>query len=121
MLGLALVVGIIALLLGGTLKGLDSYSNTMKSIDSKLQEQTEAVKVMEAVNDLTVVENGTVQNDEPDRLRRKIAGARKRLAGYEERLEETLKRRRDPDQGHTELVTIKKLHSYFDALELAIK
>src|SRR5947207_12328335 len=42
MLGLGLVVAIITVLLGGALYGLWSYRATMKSIESKLAEQTAA-------------------------------------------------------------------------------
>jgi signal transduction histidine kinase len=120
MLGLGLVVGIIALLLGGSLYGLYSYINTSRIIASKLQEETEAVDFMEAVSRLTVVDYKAERADEVEQLRISIGLAKDGLTACEERLQETLKRRRDPDQGHTELGTIGKLHEQFTQLERAI-
>src|SRR5262245_19503906 len=51
-LGLGLVVGIMAVLLFGSLKGLRSYSATLKSIDSKLAELSKAHDLESAVGDL---------------------------------------------------------------------
>jgi len=137
-LGLGLVVGIIALLLAGTLKGLLSYSDTVKSIDSKVQEQARAEEFMEVVNRLGVPivrspvlrpEPSSAEDlpstpsdlpDEKGRLQKAIQEARERLVVYEKQLQFTLDRRRDPDQGYTELGIIEKLHQYFDELEKAI-
>src|SRR5262249_28228475 len=52
MLGLGLVVGIIALLLGGTLYGLARFRSTMKSIDCKQAELKKAESVRDGVNRL---------------------------------------------------------------------
>ena len=49
MLGLVLVVGIMALLLGGTLRGLWSYYATVNLIRWKLEEQQQAEKLKEAI------------------------------------------------------------------------
>src|SRR5438132_9571931 len=58
--------------------------------------------------------------DEKGRLQKAIQEARERLVVYEKQLQFTLDRRRDPDQGYTELGIIEKLHQYFDELEKAI-
>jgi two-component system, NtrC family, sensor kinase len=52
MLGLGLVVGIMALLLGGTLRGLWSYYVTLNSIRSLLTEQKAALEFKAAVADV---------------------------------------------------------------------
>ena len=52
MFGLAFVVGIIALLLTGTLYGLASFRATMKSIESKHAEWNAAENVKVVVNSL---------------------------------------------------------------------
>jgi signal transduction histidine kinase len=110
MLGLGLVVSIIAILLAGTLKGLVSYSLTMKSIDSKVQEEAKVENLREAVGQLGVIDPKTMPRDEPRRLELKIQVAEERLADYEGQLHDTLHRRRDPDRGYTELGTVETLH-----------
>src|SRR5262249_62420617 len=51
LLGLASVVGVLALLLLGTLEGLASYRSTMNTVDSKLQELREAQQLQVAVTE----------------------------------------------------------------------
>ena len=55
MIGLGLVVGIMGLLLGGTLKGLASYRTTMNSMDSKMAELKSAQEVKKRTDQLAVV------------------------------------------------------------------
>jgi two-component system, NtrC family, sensor kinase len=135
-LGLSLVIGIIALLLAGTLKGLLSYNDTVKSIESKVAEQEKAEEFVEVVGKLSVPAAQTPRSpggtDEPfspvaselpyekDRLQATIEEAKGKLAEYERQLQDTLHRRRDPDKGYTETGMIEKLHEYFDELERAI-
>ncbi len=57
MLGLILVVGAMALLLGGTLRGLWSYYNTVNAIRGKMAEQKAAVAFKESVNALVEKSN----------------------------------------------------------------
>src|SRR5579883_3383121 len=52
MLGLGLVVGIIALLLAGTIYGLSKFRATMRSIDGEQEELRQAECVRDAVNNL---------------------------------------------------------------------
>src|SRR5262245_41997252 len=52
MLGLGLVVGVLALLLAGTLKGLASYRATTRSMDSKIDELKEAQLLKVILTDL---------------------------------------------------------------------
>jgi signal transduction histidine kinase len=143
MLGLGLVVGIIAILLAGTLNGLLSYSSTVKSIDSKVQEEIKAVELKNAVNLLAMPERTEATEEEdsarveateredrklvrrpPDEGREqlllRIDGAKKALAEYRNQLQDTLNRRRDPDKGENEKGTLERLDEYFDQLEKAI-
>ncbi len=105
MLGFGLVVGIIALILGGTLYGLISYRATMKSIESKLAELKEAEAFKVAVNGLSNLsapagdsETGNVVS----KLLEKVKDAEEALDSYEEKLQDTLTHGRDPDKGFQE-------------------
>jgi signal transduction histidine kinase len=120
MLGLGLVVGIIALLLAGTLKGLVAYSLTMKSIDSKVQEEAKVENLREAIGLLAVTDGKTTLNDEPQQLRAKMGVVQERLAAYEAQLQDTLHRRRDPDKGFTEKGIIDELHKFLGLLDKAL-
>jgi uncharacterized coiled-coil DUF342 family protein len=96
MLGIGLVVGIMACLLVGTLKGLYAYRDTMRSIDSKLEELIEANDLHA---DLEVLHAERQAHD----LRDKILKAKESLADYQQRLQATIAARRDPEKGHKEL------------------
>jgi signal transduction histidine kinase len=118
LLGLGLVVGILALMVAGSLKGLASYRATMQSIDSKLYELHELQALLSSLK--SAPEASRNPADEPEELRRKMKQAREALARYEERLQETLERRRDTDNGFMEKQLVDALHHWFDKLEEAI-
>ena len=112
MLGFCLDVGIIALLLTGTLIGLMSYRSTMKSIDSKMMERQSADGFRDALRNLF---------PNPDELdgpltSQRIDTAEQLLGGYKLSLEDTLRRRRDPDGGFQEMHLVKTLESKFGIL-----
>jgi signal transduction histidine kinase len=145
MLGLGLVVGIMALLLAGTLKGLMSYRATMKSIDSKLAELEKAEVLKAAVDDLapqgrapargpgdgtsrafaevpgTIVDPDTSSNEDLGNLQQKVKEAESALRSYEEKLQDTLLRGRDPDKGYKEIELIKQLKTCFERLKKSAK
>ncbi len=113
-LGLSLVVGIIALLLGGTLKGLQSYSSTMKSIGSKIQEQIKARQLIEKMSGIDRPMAHSIR--ERAELDGRIGEAEEALEEYENQLQDTLKRGRDPEKGDAEKPYVLKLHEYFREL-----
>ncbi|MCI0378136.1 MAG: ATP-binding protein [Gemmataceae bacterium] len=115
MLGMGLILAVMALLLGGTLKGLLSYRFTMKSIDSKLVELDEAYKLREAIKLLG--ERPTHQQTHAAELQSKITLARKALGVYQEKLQDTLDAQRDMDQGVQEKEQIQALEQRFRILE----
>lgn len=119
MLGMALVTAIMGLLLTGTLKGLASYRATMRTMSSKLEELTEADKVRAAVKVLG--DSSSPLQDQAFELLPKIAAARTALTVYQERLEETVATRGDPDQGFQEKELVKALESRFARLEQALE
>jgi signal transduction histidine kinase len=144
MLGLGLVVGIMALMLTGTLKGLMSYRATMKSIDSKLTELKAAGELKGAVNDLEHAvqpqahitrkdapgqsstgdfvpprDTDDSRVDEKTHFERKMTDAQAALERYREQLEDTLSHGRDPNRGYSELTLIDLLKESFHRLDKA--
>jgi signal transduction histidine kinase len=122
MLGLLLVVGIMFLLLGGTLIGLLSYMATMKTVDSKLAELQMANKLKEAVNGLTVPypPKEPDYQEEREYLRQRMKVAREALESYRKQLQETVDRHRDPDGGFHEREEIEALNGQFTQLDQAV-
>jgi signal transduction histidine kinase len=118
LLGLGLVEGLLGLLLVGTLIGLLSYFWTMKSIGSKLDELYAAETLKEAVSQLVGLDPNNVEQLE--KLKTGITTSRQDLDAYEERLNDTLNRRRDPNGGFIEKQYIDALNSCLDGLQGAI-
>jgi signal transduction histidine kinase len=103
LLGLGLVVGIISLLLLGTLEALSSYAGTMNSISGKLSELQKAEKLSQSVSALTQPPEGATRpQDEVDRLQANIRQAEESLAGYQAQLQESLDTQRDPAKSYDE-------------------
>jgi signal transduction histidine kinase len=119
MLGLGLVGIALALAVAGAFQGLLSYHATMKSIDSKLQELDKAEDLRHAVTDLHAPDPRHLGEVEQFRKRTELANAA--LDGYKERLDDTLKRGRDPDQGMMELQLITALEERLGALDREVK
>lgn len=113
MLGIGLVVGIMAFLLVGTLKGLFAYRDTMRSIDSKLVELIEANDLRA---ELEVLQTKQVLSE----LVENITKAKVQLNEYHQRLGATITARRDPDQGYNEKHKVQALRGAFAKLEKAI-
>lgn len=116
LLGLGLVLGILALLVAGTWKGLSSFRSTMRLMDSKLVELNEAEKLRDSVKALGDVPPGANQLLD---LRNKMRQASTALQDYEDRLLETVNHLRDPRHGVVEREEVKGLKERFFALEKA--
>src|SRR5947209_3108441 len=99
MLGFGLVIGLIALLLVGTIYGLSSFQATMKSIESKHAELNEAERFKAAVKK---IKEGTDKVDELTSILNGTQNAREALDNYEAKLQDTLKHHCDPDGGFEE-------------------
>jgi two-component system, NtrC family, sensor kinase len=122
-LGLGLVVGIMALLLSGTLRGLWSYYLTTNSIRSKLAEKDAAEEFRSAVADLTAPDTikGLVRKPENfQRLPGEVKKVRDTLDAYQEKLEDTLGHTRDPLNGDWERDLVAQLHKDLTAFERAV-
>jgi two-component system NtrC family sensor kinase len=121
MLGLGMFVGIMALLMGGTLRGLWSYYLTVNSIRSKLAELQAADHLEEAVHRLTSDKTLEAIDSKLSRLEEEVAVARKKLRAYEEKLRDTLEHGRDPGNGAYEKEMIQVLDQNLDEFEAACK
>jgi two-component system, NtrC family, sensor kinase len=103
LLGLASVVGILALLLLGTLEGLGAYRSTMNTVESKLLELRAAQELHLAVTGLaSPFEPFTTPKDELRQLDDRIKLAKDAFAGYRKALADTVERGRDPEGGFNE-------------------
>jgi len=120
LLGLALVVGILTTLLAGTVQGLSSYIAAMKTTDSKLRELHQAEELRAAVAQLTTPEPNTPSAEEAKRMKAKLQQARQKLDEYEAQFQDTLSRRRDPDNGYQESGLIDDLKTWFGHFDKAI-
>ncbi len=122
MMGLGLVAGLIALLLGGTLYGLSKFRATLKSIDSKQAEFNRASEFQSRVNGLrAAIEGDTGNSEESTKIREQVAEARSALERYAAQLRDTLNHARDPDQGYHEGPLVKCLEKDLDALDAALE
>ena len=137
LLGLGLVVALMALLLGGTLRGLWSYYSTMVGIRAKQAELKAAEEFRKDVYDLMRLElhrpeapagDGAPPQPPGDpylifmsQLKAKADKARQSLAAYEAQLQETLSHGLDPANGEHQLRTVECLKEHFAELDKAIK
>jgi signal transduction histidine kinase len=116
-LGLALCVGIMALLLAGTLFGLLSYRWTMKSIDSKLEEMKAAQRLHDVLRRVADAVGGP---NTPD-IEIRIGQAKHELEEYRACLGTTLMRNFDFDGGYMEKEHVRSLSENLDKLSLLCK
>lgn len=120
MLGLGLVVGIISLLLGGTLYGLMSSRQAMKNIESKWTEFNEASQFGDVIKHMESG-SGSVDEVQLERLLLLISKAQQALDSYDARLEDTISHGRDPDNGFVERGNVVALRKHLRELESAAR
>jgi signal transduction histidine kinase len=118
MLGLGLVVGIIALLLAGTVYGLESFRTILKSIDSKQAELSKANAFKEALgNNLGSLSAADLERGNGRKgLLDVVREAREKLKDYRVQLQDTLDRGRDPDKGFQEQALVDHLEKSLNEL-----
>jgi signal transduction histidine kinase len=119
LLGLVLVVGAIAALLLGTLQGLSSYVATMKTADSKLSELQAVEELQIVVTGLGAPLDGPVPVDEPARIRSQLQLVHSKVDAYQARFEDTLRRRRDPDNGFQESRLLEDMAHWLEKFDQA--
>jgi two-component system, NtrC family, sensor kinase len=118
MLGLGLVVGVIVLLLAGTLYGLTAYRSTMKSFFSKLVDLKEAEELRASIKRIEASADSNRANELPH-LFEAVTAARAKLQKYEDRLNDPSERGRDPDIGYIEHAYVDALRERFNSIERA--
>jgi signal transduction histidine kinase len=116
MLGYCLVVGVIALLLAGTLYGLTAYRSTMKSFFSKLVELKEAEKLRNKIKDIST---STDRGAGIPGLTKAVQEANSAVDDYEKALNETVEHGYTPDDAYNERSLIAVLRKEFADLEKA--
>src|SRR5262249_23503653 len=79
----------------------------------------EAEELRTAIAQLTTPENASAA-EEPKRMKAKLQQARQKLSEYDAQFQDTLSRRRDPDNGYQESGLIDDLKSSFALFEKAI-
>jgi signal transduction histidine kinase len=126
-LGLGLVVAITALLLAGTYKGLASYMATMKTMGSKQAELQKAYELKDAIQLLAAkpepgkdAQRLKSPDDQKTEIKDKLAKARTALETYDQQLQDTLSRHRDPDDGYLPLRIVTQLRAGFAKLDQEI-
>jgi two-component system, NtrC family, sensor kinase len=115
-LGMSLVAAVMALLLGGTLHGLESYRRTMGVYDSKLAEHDLAVRVKEEVRKLSLPVPIELKPTANDVIRKRIEPVRKALGEFKEKLQETIDKGRATNEGEQERIYVEAI--YTDLLDI---
>jgi two-component system NtrC family sensor kinase len=119
LLGVALVVAVMALLLGGTLRGLWSYYVTTNSIRAKLHELVAVEELKAAVTELVRRERVPSLLKEPEQLRAAVKKVQSTLDAYDQQLDETLANGRAPHLGIYEKEQIECLRNDLAAFQKA--
>ncbi|HEV3259304.1 MAG TPA: hypothetical protein VG013_20730, partial [Gemmataceae bacterium] len=123
MLGLGLVVGIMALLLGGTLMGLLSYMATMKTVGAKVDELKKANDLKAVITQLAApaeADSSLTLDEEGRRVQGHLQEARQALEDYKAQLQATIVKHRDPEGGYKERQQVEGLQEGFQHLDQAI-
>jgi signal transduction histidine kinase len=119
MLGMGLVAAVMALLLGGTLHGLETFRACMGVYESKLEELDLAVQVKEQIRKLQQPIDETGQKNRI--IRERIDPVQKALTEFNTKLEETINRGRAPNEGKQEKEYVRALEADLMQLDLALK
>jgi signal transduction histidine kinase len=119
MLGLALVVGSVGLLLGGTLYGINAYLTTVRLTERKLYELRQVEVLILAINNPD--RNGPHDPEaEARELIEQVNNTRYFLPEYRRTLAETVRMGLDPDGGYQESRLLDQLEEALSRLEAGI-
>jgi signal transduction histidine kinase len=115
------VAAILGTLLAGSVQGLTSYVDSMKTTDSKLSELQRAENLRAAAARLNSTgDSRSDRAEEPIRIHQLVRQVRDAAAGYEETHRETVTRHRDPDGGIQEDELLGDLVRLLDRYDKAI-
>jgi signal transduction histidine kinase len=122
MLGLVLVVGIMAALLVGTLRGLWSYYVTTNSIRAKVAELKSADEFKENVLQLVAPETLEKFSTNPGHndVANRIQDTRSKLDEYKKLVEDNYATHREPDPSDQELELVQEIHKNLDRFKEAV-
>jgi signal transduction histidine kinase len=122
LLGLSMVVGVIALLLVGTLQGLAAFTDTIKTSDTKIVQLHLAEDLQRAIGSLAglTTEAQETADQEETRFRTVLNAAREAFAAYETYFQDPAIRQRDASHGGHEAQLLADLKETFPILEDAI-
>ncbi len=119
-LGLGLVAALVAVLLGGALKGLESYRKTIKTFDIKLTSlHDHANNLQQEIGKLD--EKPASRTLEARVLRRRADQVQKNLALYEQHLKQIGKYGKEPDKSIGETERIDALRTGLERLRAALE
>lgn len=110
--GLVLVLAISAVLTTNTLIGLYSYRNSIKAFDSQMQELVLGERLWKRVANLDRPEqsgSAALASEPGVGFLQQVAFAEEALSAYRARLQQTLRRGRDPDQGKAERALLSEI------------
>jgi len=119
LLGLGLVVALVALLLGGALKGLTSYWTTIATFDNNLVNLNYAIDLRTATRALA--ERGGPSGRELRTLAVKTEAVRAKLTAYEKKLKDTAQYGHEPDRSYKETAQLEGMDQNLRALTKAIE
>jgi signal transduction histidine kinase len=118
-LGLGLVAALVAVLLGGALKGLDSYRKTIKNTDSRLIELDHAIKLRSLAQKLS--EPIDDKRKEANLFQMKLEALGKALAEYEKAVKERGQYGVEPGQSVKVTYMLQALGQKLKVLDDAVK
>src|SRR5215212_7520470 len=121
LLGLGVVVGIIAVLLTGTLYGLAAFTSTVRTAGSKIAELNQAELLKRQISGLrAAADNGHNLDDVQTRLRDLVPAAKETTAGLAAMLQDAIGRGKEVDEGGHEQLLVGDLQGHLDRLDKAI-
>lgn len=122
LLGLGMVVGIIALLLTGTIYGLTAFTGTVRTADSKILELHHAELLKRQICDLrSATEAGRSFDELEQRLRTLSASVRQTVDDFAVQLQNTIERGVDVNNSDHEQILVGDLQRQIQQLNKAIE
>lgn len=120
MLGLAVMVGSVGLLLGGTLYGINSYLSSVRTTERKLEELQVCTIVIRLLEEAELATPRDVSS-EFNSFNAKIKEAEAFVPWYRKLNADTVARGLDPDDGKQETGLLDDLDASFRQLDLALQ
>ncbi len=120
LLGLGLMVAVMALVLGGTVRGLWAYYHTIGAIRAKHEELKAAERFKEAVSDLTSPGSLNDLANLPDGVKKAEERSRESLERFARQLQENIERGQNPADCQYEQLMLPVLETNLDDFDKAV-